>query len=71
MAISIGLNTRQRTAVATATGLPSYARNDTVGTHESPPRFVGVACSATTRAFIIQKRHGVVNEFDTSFGVAV
>ena len=31
-AISVGLNTRRRTAVATATGLPRYARNDEVGT---------------------------------------
>ena len=28
MAISMRLNTRQRTAFATATGLPRYARND-------------------------------------------
>ena len=35
MAISIRLNTRRRTAVATTTRLPRYARNDKVGTHES------------------------------------
>ncbi len=29
VAISMRLNTRERTAVATATGLPRYARNDT------------------------------------------
>ena len=33
-AISTRLNTRQRTAFATATGLPRYARNDKVGTYE-------------------------------------
>ena len=32
VAISMRLNTRRRTAVATATRLPRYARNDTVGT---------------------------------------
>ena len=35
MAISMGLNTRRGTAVATATRLPRYARNDKVGTHEA------------------------------------
>ena len=35
MAIAMKLNTRRRTAVATATGLPRYARNDKVGTLES------------------------------------
>ena len=34
MAISMRLNTRRRTAVATATGLPRYARNDKVGTRD-------------------------------------
>ena len=34
VAISMGLNTHRRTAVATATGLPRYARNDKVGTHD-------------------------------------
>ena len=34
VAISIRLNTRRRTAIATATGLPRYARNDNMGTHE-------------------------------------
>ncbi len=34
MAISMKLNTRRRTAVATTTRLPRYARNDKVGTHE-------------------------------------
>ena len=34
MAISMRLNTRRRTAVATATRLPRYARNDKVGMHE-------------------------------------
>ena len=32
MAISMRLNTRRRTAVAAATGLPRYARNDKVAT---------------------------------------
>ncbi len=32
MAISMRLNVRRRTAFATATGLPRYARNDRVGT---------------------------------------
>ena len=32
VAISMRLNTRRRTAVATTTGLPRYARNDKVGT---------------------------------------
>ena len=36
VAISMRLNTRRRTAVAKATGLPRYARNDKVGTHEHP-----------------------------------
>ena len=36
MAISVRLNIRRRTAVATATGLPRYARNNKVGTHEVP-----------------------------------
>ncbi len=34
VAISMRLNTRRRTAVATATRLPRYARNDKVGMHE-------------------------------------
>ena len=34
MAIPMGLNTRRRTAGATATGLPRYPRNDKLGTHE-------------------------------------
>ena len=33
MAISMRLNTRRGTAVATVTRLPRYARNDKVGTH--------------------------------------
>ncbi len=43
VAISMRLNPRRRTAVATATGLPRYARNDkgeyadNVGTHEVAP----------------------------------
>ena len=35
VAISMRLNTRRRTAVATTPGLPRYARNDKVGTHEA------------------------------------
>ena len=35
VAISMRLNTRRRTAVATATRLPRYARNDKVGTRET------------------------------------
>ncbi len=35
MAISLRLNTRRRTAVATTTRLPRYARNDKAGTHET------------------------------------
>ncbi len=34
MAIPMRLNTRRRSPVATATGLPRYTRNDIVGTHE-------------------------------------
>ena len=34
VAISMGLSTCRRTAVATARGLPRYARNDKLGTHE-------------------------------------
>ena len=34
MAISLRLSTRRQTAVATATRLPRYARNDKVGTRE-------------------------------------
>ena len=34
VAISTRLSTRRRTAFATATGLPRYARNDKVGTYE-------------------------------------
>ena len=34
VAFSIRLNTRRRTAFATATELPRYARNDKMGTHE-------------------------------------
>ena len=34
VAISMGLSTCRRTAVATATVLPRYARNDKLGTHE-------------------------------------
>ena len=34
VAISMRLYTRRRTAVATATGLPRYARNDKVGTRD-------------------------------------
>ena len=37
VAISLRLDTRRRTAVATATRLPRYARNDKVGTHEALP----------------------------------
>ncbi len=40
-AISMRLNTRRRTAVATATGLPRYARNDKVGAHERRNRIAG------------------------------
>ena len=35
VAISMRLNTRRRTAVATATRLPRYPRNDKVGTHRA------------------------------------
>ena len=35
MAISLRLNTRRRTIIATATRLPRYARNDKVGTREN------------------------------------
>ena len=35
VAISMRLNTRRPTAVATTTRLPRYARNDTGGTHEA------------------------------------
>ncbi len=42
MAISMRLNPRRRTAVATATRLPRYARNDKVGTHEQH-KFVDVS----------------------------
>ena len=37
MAISMRLNTRGRTAVATASGLPRYARNDKAGTPDAGP----------------------------------
>ena len=37
VAISLRLDTRRRTSVATATRLPRYARNDKVGTHEALP----------------------------------
>ena len=37
VAISLRLDTRRRTVVATATRLPRYARNDKVGTHEALP----------------------------------
>ena len=37
VAISMRLDTRRRTVVATATRLPRYARNDKVGTHEALP----------------------------------
>ena len=39
--ISMRLNTRRRTAVATTTGLPRYARNDKVDTHTATglPRY--------------------------------
>ena len=43
MAISMRLNTRRRTAVATATGLPRYARNDKVGAHEGGHSSSGLA----------------------------
>ena len=43
MAIPLRLNTRRRTAVATATGLPRYARNDKVGTHEGGYSSSGLA----------------------------
>ena len=36
--ISMGLDTRRRTAVATATGSPRYARNDKATTREATPR---------------------------------
>ena len=38
VAISMGLDTRRRTAVTTATGLPRYARNDKAPTREATPR---------------------------------
>ena len=41
MAISMRLNTRGRTGDATATGLPRYARNDKLGTHEKWVRMRG------------------------------
>ena len=34
VAISLRLNTRRQTTIATATGLPRYARNDKAGTRE-------------------------------------
>ena len=37
--ISMRFSTRRRTSVAMATGLPRYARNDKVGTHE---KWIGV-----------------------------
>ena len=39
--ISMRLNTRRRTAVATTTRLPRYARNDKVRTHEGQRRIDG------------------------------
>ena len=41
MAISMRLNTRGRTAVATATRSPRYARNDKLGRHEKWVRMRG------------------------------
>ena len=38
MAISMTLNTGRRTAIATATRLPRYVRNDKVGTREQDER---------------------------------
>ena len=37
MAISLRLNTRRQTTIATSSRLPRYARNDKVGTHETWP----------------------------------
>ena len=44
VAISMRLNTRGRTAIATATRLPRYARNDKVRTseHQQEPRQHGI-----------------------------
>ena len=41
VAIPMRLNTRRPTAVATATRLPRYARNDKVGTRERRNRIAG------------------------------
>ena len=43
VAISMRLNTRRRTVVTTATGLPRYARNDKVGTRDPAGSTVVVA----------------------------
>ena len=43
--ISMRLNTRRRTAVATTTRLPRYARNDKVRTHEGRRRIDGARAS--------------------------
>ena len=41
VAISMWLKTRRQTAVATATRLPRYARNDNAGTHSANRRCYG------------------------------
>ena len=56
VAISIRLNTRRRTAVATATRLPRYARNDKVGTHEGRNDLRSASASEALRKVCSRRR---------------
>ena len=68
VAISMRLNTRRRTAVATATGLPRYARNDKSGTQGDVP-----AVSHSTPADAGKRRVSVSRRLPppVPFGLAI
>ncbi len=55
MAISLRLNTLRRTAVATTTRLPRYARNDKVGMIELTPQPGHTICSQPDYGYAIRQ----------------
>ena len=55
MAIAMRLNTRRRTAVATTTRLPRYARNDKVGTREQRVARQGISIIPVIPARIVTR----------------
>ncbi len=73
MAISMGLDTRRRTAVTTATGLPRYARNDKVDTREATPRLTRfgsrVTLSGRFRPQLLNNRFPGIGRQQTNSGL--